>query len=132
MKQPAMTAEQFSSIRKGRPRFNRSKPEDRTVDGHVFASKLEAERYRLLKVRQDAREITHLCLQPVFLLAGVKYTADFMYLERMPFDVLRPVVEEIKPLMKSKRFRKEMLRRFSRNKAQMIVLHGIDVTLVEC
>jgi len=60
------------------------------VDGITFDSKAEAKRYRELKLLERAGEITHLELQPKFVLQpkfeknGVKYrtityAADFMY-----------------------------------------------------
>jgi len=58
-----------------------------TVDGHRFASKAEAARYRVLKAREDAGEIEGLELQPRFPLVvngervGV-YVADFRYREK--------------------------------------------------
>ena len=56
------------------------------VDGHKFASKKEANRYYLLRWRQDAGEISDLKLQPRYPLVveGIKlgeYRADFSYIE---------------------------------------------------
>lgn len=61
-----------------------------TVDGIVFDSKRESERYLELKALEKAGEIAHLVLQPVFMLyaPGVdfgtsvqlgRYIADFSY-----------------------------------------------------
>lgn len=78
------------------------------VGGHLFDSKREAQRYLMLKARQDAGEISHLELQPVFKLKvgdrpvlirskgfpngrQAKYVADFAY-----FDGDRRVVEDAK------------------------------------
>lgn len=74
------------------------------VDGIKFDSKVEAERYKELRLMEKAGEIRDLVLQPKFLLQdkfkhkgkterAVKYIADFKY-----FDVLRGVyvVEDVK------------------------------------
>lgn len=73
------------------------------IDGFVFASKKEAARYSLLKMRQSARDITELELQVEFPLIpsqeradGTKerpvvYRADFCYKEAG-----KPVVEDSK------------------------------------
>ena len=51
-----------------------------TVDGITFASKSEAARYIVLKDMERTGAITHLVLQPKFILAGgVRYVADFEY-----------------------------------------------------
>lgn len=91
------------------------------VGSHVFDSKREAQRYLMLKARQDAGEISHLELQPVFKLKvgdrpvlirskgypngrQAKYIADFAY-----FDGHKRIVEDVKtkgtatPLYKLKR-----------------------------
>lgn len=74
-----------------------------SVDGIVFASKLEADRYVELKLLQAAGEIIHLELQPEFLLQkafrdghgkkqrAIKYIADFKYREG---DKI--IIEEVK------------------------------------
>lgn len=56
------------------------------VDGHRFASKAEAARYRVLKAREEAGEIVALELQPRYPLVvnGEKvgtYVGDFSYYE---------------------------------------------------
>lgn len=78
------------------------------VGSHVFDSKREAQRYLMLKARQDAGEISHLELQPVFKLKvgdrpvlirskgypngrQAKYIADFAY-----FDGHKRIVEDAK------------------------------------
>jgi hypothetical protein len=60
------------------------------IDGHSFASKAEASRYRVLKLLASAKRITELKLQPVFQLApavtlsgrrkpALRYIGDFSY-----------------------------------------------------
>ncbi len=120
-------------MKKGKPRFNRSKPEDRTAEGYVFDSKVEMQRYEVLRARQKGKRLSHLCIHPVFILAGVFYEADFFYLEKTATTWV-PVVEEVKPLLEGKRrarFRQEALRAWRRNAAQMWEIHGIEVVLVE-
>ena len=56
------------------------------VDGFTFASKAEARRYGVLKLMQEAGEISELSLQPVIplMVNGQKignYIGDFKYLE---------------------------------------------------
>ena len=57
------------------------------IDGHTFHSKREAERYKELKLLQEAGEIRDLELQPRFSLRGEAgdhigyYIADFRYRE---------------------------------------------------
>lgn len=74
-----------------------------TVDGITFDSKAEARRYGELKLLQRADEISHLKLQPEFLLLpsvtlpsgkkqrAIKYRADFSYVEDG-----RRVIEDVK------------------------------------
>ena len=55
-----------------------------TIDGITFASKREAKRYTELKILEKAGMITHLELQPEYLITinGIKicrYIADFRY-----------------------------------------------------
>lgn len=63
------------------------------VDGHVFDSVLESERYKQLKLLQRAGEIKNLRLQVPFLLQErfrknnksyqkIEYIADFVYEEK--------------------------------------------------
>ena len=64
-----------------------------TIDGHTFASTLEANRYCQLKLLQRAGEISDLQLQVPFTLQesfkkngktykAIKYVADFVYTEK--------------------------------------------------
>lgn len=61
-----------------------------TIDGHTFDSKIEGQRYVLLKAQQVRGEIRDLKLQPVFVIQEgftrdgkkyrpITYKADFMY-----------------------------------------------------
>lgn len=80
------------------------------VDGIVFASRKEANRYIELKMLQDAGHISKLELQPVFKLApavrlpgakrttpALRYVADFRYLDSSG----RTVVEDAKGVVTS-------------------------------
>lgn len=88
-----LTAKQFRDMNKPRNKFNAKKVR---IDGHMFASKRESQRYAALKQMQDAGQISDLELQPVFPLIindkqvlikskryrngrAAKYTADFRY-----------------------------------------------------
>lgn len=88
-----LTAKQFRDMNKPRNKFNAKKVR---IDGHMFASKREGQRYAVLKQMQDAGQISDLELQPVFPLIindkqvlikskryrngrAAKYTADFRY-----------------------------------------------------
>lgn len=73
-----------------------------TIDGIKFSSQLEGNRYKILKLRERAGDITGLELQPQFILLesfdcrgkhyrGVKFKADFTY-----YEGGQKVVEEIK------------------------------------
>lgn len=71
-----------------------------TVDGHKFASKREAARYRVLRDMEQRGEIYDLKLQVPFVLIpkqgrerAVRYVADFVYDEPPLF---RRVVEDVK------------------------------------
>ena len=62
------------------------------VDQIRFDSKKEAERYKQLKLLLKAQVIENLKLQVTFeLYAGIKYKADFTYIENG-----KPVVEDVK------------------------------------
>ena len=82
-----------------RPKYNARKI---TVDGIVFDSQAEADRYADLKLLVKGREITNLQLQPSFILQdsftrdgkkirAIEYVADFAYIEA---DKI--VVEDVK------------------------------------
>lgn len=86
-----------------RNKYNVSPPRKRTVDGIVFDSAAEARRYGELHLLEKAGEIEKLELQvPFELIAkfthknsgavrGVKYIADFQYMEKGT-----TVVEDVK------------------------------------
>lgn len=70
--------------------MNKYKNRKTTIDGITFDSKLEAERYAQLKLLMMAKEISHLMLQPKYLLQeafekngkkhrAIHYVADFEY-----------------------------------------------------
>jgi hypothetical protein len=71
-------------------KYRVSNKADRTLDGIVFASKLEMNRYSFLMLMQKSKKIKNLELQPPFILCdsfyvrgkkhrGLKFTADFAY-----------------------------------------------------
>jgi hypothetical protein len=77
-----------AASRARRSRFQVAPKIERTVDGHVFASKKEATRYGLLKLRESIGEIRDLTLQPKFPVEinGHKlttYTADFEFFDEI-------------------------------------------------
>jgi hypothetical protein len=76
------------------------------VNGHIFASKKEANRYKELKVLEEAGGISDLTLQPMFVLQkgfrhgkrlkvirAIKYIADFKYVESNTHKI---VIEDVK------------------------------------
>jgi len=84
-----------------RPKYNARKI---TVDGIVFDSQAEADRYADLKLLVKGREITNLQLQPSFILQDsftrdgkkvrpIEYRGDFAYYEK---GGSRLVVEDVK------------------------------------
>lgn len=90
-----------------RPSTSKYRAIKETVDGITFHSRKEANRYRELKLLEKAGEITHLGVQPVFVLSvpgfrgGMttidigKYIADFIYNARQG-DGWVDVVEDVK------------------------------------
>ena len=79
-KKPLAAQEKCSTRRS---KFNAKKT---TIDGIVFDSKFEAERYCILSVREKAKEISNLELQvPFDILVNEQkictYVADFVYIE---------------------------------------------------
>lgn len=88
-------------------RRNKYNAKKRTIDGHNFPSKREAERYCELKLLLKAGEIRNLVLQPRFLLQeefidknGVKhrkieYVADFLYIDKDD----KAIVEDVKGVL---------------------------------
>ncbi len=79
--------------------------DERTVDGHVFMSKKEAERYKILKEKIVKGEIKGLEIQPEFILQigfidfngkkhrPIKYIADFKYYDNKTH---KTIVEDVK------------------------------------
>ena len=85
---------------KSRNKYNARKT---MIDGIVFDSKAEAERYLFLKSEEQAGNISNLCchpryvLQPSFKVDGktiraITYTADFSYTSLKGI----PIVEDVK------------------------------------
>lgn len=106
-----------------RPWMARARPEDRTEDGIVFASRAELRRYRELRLARLAGEVAWFVRQPLFDLGGVRYRADFLVVRRDG----RVEVEEVKP----PRAPEEVLRRWRRNAEQVRTLYGVDVKLIQ-
>jgi hypothetical protein len=105
-----------------------------TIDGITFASKKEAARYEVLKLRQTAGEIKDLACQPMFPLHVMrlaynetpirvtqigKFTADFSYLEMASGEYK---IEDVKGFSKGEAYR---LR-----KKLVEAIHGITITEV--
>lgn len=79
--------------RRGPPRRQKYNAKKTVIDGLTFASKLEAGRYRELKLLVQAGQISDLILQPKFVLQDgftdrygkrqrpIAYIADFQYVE---------------------------------------------------
>lgn len=122
-----------------RSRFARSKPADRTLDGVTYASKGEMKFAKKLALEWLKNPAMWWMRQPVFDLAGVRYTADFLVVRAKQFEFkdgstfprMTVTVYEIKPKLKPGRFRDEALRTFRRNAAQVNALWGVHVELVE-
>lgn len=86
-------------------KVNKYRNIETSVDGHVFASRKEAQRYKELSLLEKAGEIKELELQPRFLLQlpfkdnegkqhrKIEYVADFSYKD-MKKKVL--VIEDVK------------------------------------
>ena len=96
----------------GKNKFGVAPVEERTLDGIVFDSKAEMDRYAELVLLERAREITNLEIHPRFILQEfsqtklrpIIYEADFQY-----YDVKEKkiIVEDVKgfetPIYKMKR-----------------------------
>ncbi len=85
-------------------RYHVALPEERTMDGILFASKAEMRRYAELKILKRSGKIKDLTLQPRFELCpafvrhGIKYhplyyVADFEYYD---VEKKRKVIEDVK------------------------------------
>jgi len=111
-------------VRKGR--FAVSAKGERTIDGHVFDSKIEATRYIQLRLMQRAGMIDGLELQPAWdvLINGHKfcrYSADFTYFDKERGCV---VIEDAK----SSGTQKDAAYRLRKKAAELA--YGIKVTEV--
>ena len=82
------------------------------ADGHTFDSKIEAKRYRQLKLLAAAGDIVDLKIHPTYKLiiksdAVGTYTADFSYLEiersGANGEIRRDVIEDVKPANRTSR-----------------------------
>ena len=109
-----------------RPRFAPVAEHLRTVDGIVFASRREMNRYLALKMLEDIGEIRDLERQPRFEIAinGKRfcvYTADFRYVRRSGAVIIEDV--------KSSGTRKDTAYRLRKRAAELS--YGITVVEVE-
>ncbi|MFZ1704472.1 MAG: DUF1064 domain-containing protein [Saprospiraceae bacterium] len=86
--------------------------------GLVFDSEKEANRYTILKLRQNAKEITGLQMQVVFYLTASKYIADFTYFD---FKIKKFIVEDAKSVATRK------LTPYRMKKREMKILYDIDI-----
>ncbi len=83
-----------------KPRIRVSPKESRTVDGIVFASRAESNRYHELSLLQRAGEIHDLRIQVPYILQesfrhpvhglqrAIKYIADFVYIEKNGMEIV--------------------------------------------
>lgn len=113
----------FATERKGR--FAVSAKIDRTIDGVLFDSKIEAKRYAELKIRERLGEIECLELQPTWKVEingkpFCRYSCDFSYLDRKRGAILEEV--------KSSGTSKDAAYRLRRKAAELA--HGIVITEV--
>ena len=97
-----------------------------TVDGIKFASKREAARYSELKLLERAGAIRGLAVHPSWPMAvnGKKigrYTADFMYAERLSDGEYSDVIIED---VKSKASKTEA---YGLRKKLMLAIYGIEI-----
>lgn len=84
-----MTVQEYQRSKK----YNKYRNHKITTDGYLFDSKLEAEYYKELKIRQRTGDIQSFCLQPKYLLQPsynkhgqtyrkIEYIADFEILHK--------------------------------------------------
>jgi hypothetical protein len=104
-------------------RFPVVKPELRTVDGILFASKREAKRYAELRLLEKQGEIQDLRLQPTWAveIAGkhfCDFSADFLYINKKGVYT----IEEVK----SSGSRKDTAYKLRRKAAELS--HNITIT----
>lgn len=123
--------------------FNKYNARRTKLDGHIFDSQMEANRYSELKLMQKCGDISGLILQPMFvLLCGftrggkkirpIQHYADFQYLDKRTG---RTVVEDVKgvetPVWKIKC--KLLLYQFSQSKQfknfdyHVVRMDGVDI-----
>lgn len=120
-----MSAEEFLATIATKKSTNKYSAQKTTIDGHEFASKAEARRYKDLKIMLDAGAITDLELHPVYQLVvnGVKigrYTGDFKYRDADG----QTVVEDVKSSATAK------ARDYPLRKKLMKALHGVVIVEV--
>jgi len=85
-------------------KYHVSPPEERILDGILFASKAEMKRYGELKFLERAKKIKDLTVQPKFVLLeaferhgvhhqAIHYVGDFLYYDN---ELKRKIVEDVK------------------------------------
>lgn len=112
-----------------RHKYGVAPKEERTVDGITFDSKKEAERYKILKLAEEAGDITDLELQPRYswnevntankneVIKKREYRADFRYTDKGG----KVVVEDVKGVR---------TREYKRKKKLVEKLYGIEIVEV--
>jgi hypothetical protein len=119
--------------RRGRSRYPVAPRSERTVEGYVFRSRLEAVAYTKLLLEQRGAialgERYLIVVEPTILLAGVRCRPDFLVAMSGAIGMLVDLIE-VKPKF-SGRGSREGLRRFKRDAAQIYVLSGMRVQLWE-
>ena len=101
------------------------------VDGIRFDSKTEAVRYRELKLLDQAGKISHLTLQPTFLIQEaytkpigrrvrkIEYRADFEYVDT---ETEKKIVEDVKGMATAVyKLKKKLVEK----------IHGIEITEIK-
>lgn len=88
-RQPHLNRDSYLKYLNGKEKKSKYGAKKTKIDGICFDSKLEAEYYSMLKLRQKAGEIAGFCRQPRFVVIegqngekGTEYVADFI--EFMP------------------------------------------------
>lgn len=86
-------------------KYNKYSAKKTTVDGIMFDSKAEAERFEVLKVLQNSGEIGDITVHPIYVLveggqtasgvklSSIKYEADFKYYD---MKLKKYVIEDVK------------------------------------
>lgn len=115
---PTPSPSEAEAAPKKPPKYRNQKT---TVDGILFDSRHEADRYNQLKILRSAGEVTGFaCQVPFYLPGGIVYRADFVVL----YPDGRYVVEDAK----SPATRKDKVYRLKRR--LMKTAHGIDIVEV--